>query len=184
MRDTLEPGMPAAIEAERSILGAVLLDNRLAHEAVALVRADHFSLVAHRRIYAAISALVDGGEPTDTITLAEKLGRRHDLDAIGGLAYLSSLIDGVPDRPSIAHYCKIVRERALLRGLTTSRRMPPSKPRRAAQIPSRCCRAWNRPCWRSAATLGPVSKRPWPSNFLRRLTPSSASATRMANCWA
>jgi replicative DNA helicase len=117
MRDNLQRGLPAAIEAERSILGAILLDNKLAHEALAAVRADHFSLDAHRRIYAAMAALVDAGEPADPITLAEKLDRRNDLEAVGGIVCLSSLIDGVPERPSIAHYCKIVRERAVLRGL-------------------------------------------------------------------
>src|SRR5271167_3792737 len=109
--------MPAAIEAERSILGAILLDNTLTHEALSSIRASHFSLDAHRRIYAAIVALVDAGAAADEITLAEKLGDRGDLEAVGGAAYLALLTDGVVERPSIAHYCRIVREKAMLRGI-------------------------------------------------------------------
>src|ERR1019366_9395600 len=114
---SLERGLPASVDAERSILGAIMLGNTLAHEALSLLRVDDFSLDAHRRIYAAIASLVDAGEPVDMITLAERLDRRREVDAVGGVAYLSLLIDGVPDRPSIAHYCKIVREKAVLRAV-------------------------------------------------------------------
>ena len=61
--------------------------------------------------------LQDTGRPVDMITLAEELDRRKEVEAVGGVAYLSSLIDGVPERPSIEHYVRIVRNKALLRGL-------------------------------------------------------------------
>jgi len=61
--------------------------------------------------------LQETGRPVDMITLAEELDRRKEVEAIGGVAYLSSLIDGVPERPSIEHYVRIVRDKALLRGL-------------------------------------------------------------------
>ena len=61
--------------------------------------------------------LQETGRPVDMITLAEELDRRKEVEAIGGVAYLSSLIDGVPDRPCIEHYVRIVRNKALLRGL-------------------------------------------------------------------
>ncbi len=61
--------------------------------------------------------LQETGRPVDMITLAEELDRRREVEAIGGIAYLSSLIDGVPERPSIEHYVRIVRNKAMLRGL-------------------------------------------------------------------
>ena len=112
----LERGLPASIEAERSILGAILLDNGLYDQAAPL-KPDDFSLDAHRRIFGRMSDLQTMGRPVDMITLAEELDRRKEVEAVGGVAYLSSLIDGVPDRPSIEHYVRIVRNKALLRGL-------------------------------------------------------------------
>jgi replicative DNA helicase len=112
----LERGLPASIEAERSILGAILLDNGLYDQAAPL-KPDDFSLDAHRRIFGRMSDLQTMGRPVDMITLAEELDRRKEVEAVGGVAYLSSLIDGVPDRPSIEHYVRIVRNKSLLRGL-------------------------------------------------------------------
>src|SRR5215469_6648100 len=61
--------------------------------------------------------LAESSRPIDIITLIEELERNKELQAIGDMAYVSSLIDGVPDRPSIEHYVKIVRDKAILRGL-------------------------------------------------------------------
>ncbi len=113
---SLERGLPASIDAERSILGAILLDNGLYDQASQL-KSDDFSLDAHRRIFGRMTDLQSMGRPVDMITLAEELDRRKEVEAVGGIAYLSSLIDGVPDRPSIEHYVRIVRNKALLRGL-------------------------------------------------------------------
>jgi replicative DNA helicase len=112
----LERGLPAAIEAERSILGAILLDNLIFDQAAEL-KPDDFSLDGHRRIFSRMRDLQDTGRPVDMITLAEELDRRKEVEAVGGIAYLSSLIDGVPERPSVEHYVRIVRNKALLRGL-------------------------------------------------------------------
>jgi replicative DNA helicase len=113
----LDRGLPVSMEAERSILGAVLLDNSLYDQAAEHLTPDDFSLDAHRRIYSRMRDLQEGGRPVDMITLVEELDRRKEVEAIGGVAYLSSLIDGVPERPSIEHYVRIVRDKALLRGL-------------------------------------------------------------------
>jgi replicative DNA helicase len=114
---TLAHTLPANVEAERSILGAILLDNHAFNEAAEHLKAEDFSLDSHRRIYARMVDLADSSRPIDLITLAEELDRRKELEAIGEVSYLSSLLDGVPDRPSIEHYIKIVRDKALLRGL-------------------------------------------------------------------
>src|ERR1039458_10195531 len=114
---SLERGLPVSMEAERSILGAILLDNSLYDQAAENLTPDDFSLDAHRRVYSRMRDLQESGRPVDIITLVEELDRHKEVEAIGGVAYLSSLIDGVPDRPSIEHYVRIVRNKALLRGL-------------------------------------------------------------------
>jgi len=109
--------LPANVEAERSILGAILLDNLSYNQAAEHLRPEDFSLDSHRRIYSRMIDLAESSRPIDIITLIDELERNKELQAIGDTAYVSSLLDGVPDRPSIEHYVKIVRDKALLRGL-------------------------------------------------------------------
>jgi len=109
--------LPANVQAERSILGAILLDNLAYNQAAEHLRAEDFSLDSHRRIYTRMIDLAESSRPIDMITLIEELDRRKELEAIGDVGYVSGLVDGVPDRPSIEHYIKIVRDKALLRGL-------------------------------------------------------------------
>jgi replicative DNA helicase len=114
---SLDRGLPASPDAEKAILGAIILENDLANEALSDMKAEHFYLDAHRRIFQRISDLSEVGRPIDTLTLAEELGRNKELESVGGVAYLSSLTDGVPRRASIEHYIRIVRDKALLRNL-------------------------------------------------------------------
>ncbi len=118
---TIEQGfdtvLPVNAEAERSILGAVLLDNFCYTQAATLLNSDDFSLDSHRRIYRHMVTLHESGRPIDYVTLAEELGRNKELEAIGGVAYLTSLTDGLPRVQNIEHYIKIVRDKALLRGI-------------------------------------------------------------------
>src|ERR1035441_1030242 len=111
---SLERGLPVSMEAERSILGAILLDNSLYDQAAENLTPDDFSLDAHRRVYSRMRDLQESGRPVDMITLVEELDRRKEVEAIGGVAYLSSLIDGVPDRPSIEHYVRIAPTKEVL----------------------------------------------------------------------
>ncbi len=114
---SLERGMPSSPEAERSILGAILLDNTLQNEALSSLKSEHFFLDAHRRIYQRIADLSENNRPIDIVTLTEELLRYKELEAVGGAAYLASLTDGVPRRSSIEHYVRIVRDKAMLRNL-------------------------------------------------------------------
>jgi replicative DNA helicase len=114
---SLAHSLPANVEAERSILGAILLDNFKYNEAAEHLRPEDFSLDSHRRIYSRMVELAESSRAIDMITLVEELDRRKELEAIGDVGYISGLLDGVPDRPSIEHYIKIVRDKALLRGL-------------------------------------------------------------------
>src|SRR5208337_73465 len=109
--------LPANIEAERSILGAVLLDNHAFNDAAEHLKPDDFSIDSHRRIYSRMMDLAESSRPIDIITLVEELEQKKDLQAVGDVGYISGLLDGVPDRPSIDHYVKIVRDKAILRGL-------------------------------------------------------------------
>src|SRR5437868_6572771 len=109
--------LPVNVEAERAILGAILLDNLAYNQAAEHLKAEDFLLDSHRRIYSRIADLAESSRSVDLITLCEELGRHAELESIGGAAYISGLLDGVPDRPSIEHYVKIVRDKALLRGL-------------------------------------------------------------------
>ena len=114
---SLAHSLPANVEAERSILGAILLDNLAYNQAAEHLKPEDFSLDSHRRLYTRMIDLAESSRPIDMITLVEELDRRKELEAIGDVGYISGLVDGVPDRPSIEHYIKIVRDKALLRGL-------------------------------------------------------------------
>jgi len=109
--------LPANVEAERSILGAILLDNLSYNQAAEHLKPEDFLLDSHRRIYARMVDLAESSRAIDQITLGEELDRHGEFETIGGYAYISGLLDGVPDRPSIEHYIRIVRDKALLRGL-------------------------------------------------------------------
>jgi hypothetical protein len=113
----IAPALPASLDAERSILGAVLLDNLAYTQAAEALRPDDFSLDSHRRIYSRMVELAESGRPIDLITLTEELGRHKEVEAVGGVAYITSLTDGVPRRPNIEHYVRIVKDKAMLRAL-------------------------------------------------------------------
>lgn len=114
---SLDRGMPSSPEAERTLLGAVLMDNDNCNEAAEILKPDDFHLTAHRQIFAAMLALNETGRGLDIVTVSEELGRKKELEAVGGVAYLSSLMDGVPHLPSVAEYAKIIKDKSLLRAL-------------------------------------------------------------------
>jgi replicative DNA helicase len=112
-----ERGLPASVDAERSILGAILLDNHAYNEAVEKLVAADFALESHQRIFARIGELMDASRAVDIVTLAEELARRKEVESIGGVAYLASLTEGLPRRLSIEEYVRIVKDKSLLRQL-------------------------------------------------------------------
>ncbi len=114
---SLDRGLPASVEAERSILGAILLDNHSYNEAAEKLTAEDFSLDSHRRIYSRMAELIDAHRAVDIVTLAEELARRKEVEAVGGVAYLASLTEGLPRRPSIEEYVRIVKDKSLARQL-------------------------------------------------------------------
>lgn len=115
---SLDRGLPASIEAERAILGAILLDNLAYHQAAqSALQADDFSLDSHRRIFLRMSELSETGRAVDFVTLSEQLGQHKEIEAVGGVAYVTSLTDGLPRVRNIEQYVKIVKDKALLRNL-------------------------------------------------------------------
>ena len=114
---TLERPLPQNLEAERSILGAILMDNHTLNAAMENLRSEDFFLDQHRRVYQQMIALGESQQAIDLVTLSDSLHRRGELDASGGTAYLASLVDGLPRSSNIEHYVRIVKEKALLRNL-------------------------------------------------------------------
>jgi len=108
---------PQNIEAEQSIIGGILLDNQYLNAVLEVLEGGDFYSESHRRIFAAILELDNKGEPSDLITLSNALKEKNQLDHVGGLAYLTSLVDNVPSAANIAYYAKIVKEKAILRRL-------------------------------------------------------------------
>ena len=114
---SLEKILPSNLEAERSILGAILLDEKAIFSVLDSLRKDDFYLEGHRKIYEKMSELSTGQHPIDLITLKNELQRSDDLERAGGPAYLASLTDGLPRAINIEHYAQIVKEKATLRRL-------------------------------------------------------------------
>ena len=113
------PGFPVNEEAEKTILGAILLDNAFFAEANKLTPED-FSLDSNRRIFLRMSQLMDGRGSVDIVTLSNEMARHKDgggreIQTVGGVAYLASLTEGLPRRPVIREYIAIVKEKAFLR---------------------------------------------------------------------
>jgi replicative DNA helicase len=109
--------LPHNLEAERSILGAILIRNDAFNVAAELIDADDFFRDAHRRVFDKMVDLNERGQAIDLVTLRDELSRSGDLEPVGGPAYIASLADGVPRSTNVEHYARIVKERATLRNL-------------------------------------------------------------------
>lgn len=108
---------PQSVEAEQSVLGAMMLDKDSIVTATEVIRPDDFYKEANKEIYEAIINLYDRSEPVDLITLSEELKRRDTLEAIGGISYLTNLSEAVSTTANIKYYCNIVEEKSILRRL-------------------------------------------------------------------
>ncbi len=114
---SLERPLPHNLDAERSVLGAILLDNHTLNIAVEKLKPEDFFLDQHRRVFQQMIALGETQQAIDLVTLTDQLHRSGELEAAGGAAYLAQLVDGVPRVTNVEHYARIVKEKALLRGL-------------------------------------------------------------------
>src|SRR6266513_5800782 len=114
---TAERTLPHNLEAERSVLGAILVHNDAFNTAAQVIDGRDFYRDAHRRIFDRMVTLSERNEAIDFVTLKEELSRGGDLDHVGGPAYIASLVDGVPRATNVEYYARIVKEKATLRAL-------------------------------------------------------------------
>src|SRR5580692_6350355 len=113
--NAIEKGLPTNVDAERFVLGSILLDDALYIQAAGTLEPDDFSLEKHRRIFKRMGELQERAERIDRITLANELMKFNELEACGGLSYLVSLDDGLPQMPNIDSYIRVVKEKSVLR---------------------------------------------------------------------
>ena len=112
--------LPHNLEAEKSVLGAILINNQAFNQAAEVIDAQDFFRDAHRRIFEKMVVLTDRNDPVDLVTLKDELTRSGELDEVGGPAYVSALTDGVPRSANVEYYAKIVKEKSTLRRLIQS----------------------------------------------------------------
>jgi replicative DNA helicase len=105
------------VEAEQSLLGGLMLDQRAWDQIADVVQVDDLYRADHRLIFGAIAELVERNQPPDAVTVGEHLQRTGQLEAAGGLPYLARLVEDTPSAANIRAYARIVRERAMLRHL-------------------------------------------------------------------
>ncbi|MBM3735626.1 MAG: replicative DNA helicase [Acidobacteria bacterium] len=115
-----EKGLPAAVDTERLVLGAILLDDSAFVVVAGALEAEDFSLEKHRRIFAAMHVLNERGERIDRITAANELQRLGQLESVDGISYLVSLDDGLPQIYNLDSYVRIVKEKSLTRRIILS----------------------------------------------------------------
>ncbi len=115
---SFDRALPSNLEAERSVLGAILIHNACYESIGATLKPEHFYRDAHKRIYKAMQRVIDEKKiDCDFVTLKNELNRSGELDEVGGPAYIAALTDGLPHSSNVAHYSEIVREKAMLRGI-------------------------------------------------------------------
>src|SRR5688572_10575059 len=115
-----ERTLPHNLEAERSVLGAILLHQDAFDLATEVLDSADFFRDAHRRIFDKMVKLAERGDAIDLVTLKEELSRSGEIDEVGGPAYISALVDGVPRSTNIEHYARIIKEKSTLRRLIFS----------------------------------------------------------------
>ena len=116
----LQKGLPANIDAERFILGSVLLDDARFIDIAGVLTNEDFALEKHRRIFTRMSELHERSEKIDRVTVANELLRYNELESVDGLSYLVSLDDGLPHISNLDSYVKIVRDKATLRRIAVA----------------------------------------------------------------
>ena len=111
----MQKGLPANIEAERYVLGAILLDSSAFLNVGSAIQPADFSLQSHQLIFTRMQQLFERGEKIDRVTIANELMRFGELENVGGISYLVSLDDGLPQLYNLESYIKIVKDKAVLR---------------------------------------------------------------------
>jgi replicative DNA helicase len=116
----LQKGLPSNIDAERFILGSILLDDSRFIDIAGVITNADFALEKHRRIYTRMGELHARGEKIDRVTVANELLRYNELESVDGLTYLVSLDDGLPHIANLDAYVRIIRDKAMLRQIAVA----------------------------------------------------------------
>src|SRR5260370_3701876 len=114
---SFERALPNSSEAERAILGAVLLDNGLISQAIELLRPEDFYVPSHRKIFVAMIGLFERGSEINPILIVEELKKENALESVGGISFITNLTYGLPHSTNIINYPNVVRGTPLLRHL-------------------------------------------------------------------
>ena len=114
---TLDRPMPQSPDAERAVLGSILINNHAFYRVIGTVDTDDFFKDAHRTIFATMRRMAEQSREIESLTLKEELAKHAQLDQVGGVAYISSLLDMVPDVANVERYAQIVKEKSMLRRL-------------------------------------------------------------------
>jgi len=130
---TLDRPLPQNPDAERAVLGSILTNANAFYRVVGIINTEDFFKDAHRTIFATIRHLAEESREIDTLTVKEELARNGLLEQVGGHAYVSALMDGVPDTANVERYAKIIKEKSTLRRLIV---MGNSVMRAALDVPS------------------------------------------------
>ncbi|MGD8251281.1 MAG: replicative DNA helicase [Desulfobacterales bacterium] len=109
--------LPQSIEAEESLLSSILIDNATLDDILDILSASDFYRSAHQKVFSAITDLSTRGEPVDLVTLSDRLKVKGELETVGGVSFLSKLIESAPFAVNAPHYARIVHEKAVLRRL-------------------------------------------------------------------
>ena len=113
---------PHSVDAERSLLGGLMLDQRAWDQVADVVGIDDFYRADHRAIFEAIMTLTRQDRPPDAVTVSEQLEREQRLEAAGGIEYLARLVEETPSAANVRAYARIVRDHAVLRQLIEDRK--------------------------------------------------------------
>src|SRR5207253_10019458 len=119
---SFERSLPNSSEAERAILGAVILDNGLISQAIELLKPEDFYVPSHRRIFLAMIALFERGAELNPILIGEEIKKDNAVEMVGGISFITNLTYGLPHSTNITHYAKVVRGKSLLRQLLKAAR--------------------------------------------------------------
>ncbi|MBI2174005.1 MAG: replicative DNA helicase, partial [Candidatus Omnitrophica bacterium] len=114
---TIERLPPQNVEAEQAVLGSMLLESEAIARSAELLDESSFYKDTHRKIFAALIALYRNDAPVDLVTVTEELRQRRHLEEIGGASYLATLTSVVPTAANAEYYCRIVKQKAVLRDL-------------------------------------------------------------------
>ena len=113
----LDRQLPQSPDSERAVLGAILINNHAFYRVIGTIDTDDFFKDAHRTIFGTMRRMAENSQEIETLTLKEELAKHAQLDQAGGVAYISALIDVVPDVANVERYARIVKEKSMLRRL-------------------------------------------------------------------